>query len=275
MTGLATQSEGTAEREGDTMPATIVVPIDDAKLASRALVIARRWAAALGSDLVVVSVEGEADRADLLAGLDESDEIPTRWQTVSDRDGLVPAVVDFVSEHAATAVCAATRAHSPLVDVVSDDVAQQVLRAVAVPVVLIGPHCRTDALDGPVVVAHDGSRGGHPVLDAARVWAGALGVRSIVLHVHQPLGEEPTDVMPVLDAAREQLGGAPLEVARSSFPAGAIRDYAHEVYASLLALSTRGRTDTLTASTGRTATWIVRESPCPVLVAHPPADRAP
>ena len=77
--------------------------------------------------------------------------------------------------------------------------------------------------------------------------------------------------MPTLHAAATQLGGAPVEILASSFPAGAIREYAHEVDASLLALSTRGSTGTLTASTGRTATWVVRESPCAVLVAHPSA----
>jgi nucleotide-binding universal stress UspA family protein len=68
-----------------------------------------------------------------------------------------------------------------------------------------------------------------------------------------------------------QLGGASLEMLPSTFPAGAIREYVQEVDASVLALSTRGSTGTLAASTGRTATWIVRESPCPVLVSHPPA----
>ena len=67
---------------------------------------------------------------------------------------------------------------------------------------------------------------------------------------------------------------ASLELVRRSFPAGGIRDFAHEVDASLVALSTRGRTGMLTASTGATSTWVVRQSPCPVLVAHPPVRQA-
>jgi nucleotide-binding universal stress UspA family protein len=109
------------------------------------------------------------------------------------------------------------------------------------------------------------------VLHTACAWAAAIDVPSVLLHVHESPVEQLSDVIPTLCAARAQLGGASLEMLPSTFPAGAIREYVQEVDASLLALSTRGSTGTLTASTGRTATWIVRESPCPVLVSHPPA----
>ncbi len=138
---------------------------------------------------------------------------------------------------------------------------------------MVGPHWRTESFNGPVVVAHDGSPGEHAAIRAARVWATALDVPTILLHVHQPLGAKTSEVMPTLVEAQRQLGGASLELLASTFPAGAIREYVHEVDASLLALSTRGRTGMLTASTGRTGTWILRESPCPLLVAHPPALR--
>jgi nucleotide-binding universal stress UspA family protein len=182
---------------------------------------------------------------------------------------LVPAVVELTARADEPAICIATGAHSPWVDVLVGDVAQQLLRAVDAPVLLVGPHCRTDARDGPVVVAHDGLRNDDAVLGAAGSWAAALGVRPVVLHVYQPLSGDLDDVMPTLRAACAHVGAGDVKVVRGTFPAGAIREYAHEVGASLLALSTHGRTETLTASAGRTARWVVRESPCPVLIAHP------
>jgi nucleotide-binding universal stress UspA family protein len=261
---LLAQRDRESGMSGSRRPSRIVVPLDGADLADRALTIARRWAETFRADLVVVGVAGEHEQPELPGG-------ETTWHTVDDRDELVPTVVEMVSGEDASAVCVATRAHSPLVDVMADDIAQELVRSVDVPVLLVGPHCVAERLDGPVVVAHDGSQGAHAVLGAARVWAEALGVRPVVLHVHHPLGEVVDQVLPTLDDACEQVGGAALEIVHGSFPAGAIREYAHEVDASLVALSSRGRTDTLTASTGRTATWIVRESPCPVLLAHPAA----
>ena len=255
-------------------PATIIVPIDGAEMAPRALDIARQWAMRFDAEFVVITVDGEHDAADLPGLGDDTGEPRTVWRSVHSRSGLAGAVVDIASQVTASVVCVGTRAHSPLVDALPDDIAHEVLRSVEVPVLLVGPHCRTEPLDGPVVVAHDGLPGGNSVNNAARLWATALDVPSIVLHIRQPLGEQGSDVMPMLRAAEAQLGGAPLELVKSSFPAGAIREYVHEVDAALLALSTRGSTGTLSASTGRTATWVVRESPCPVLVAHPSAVHA-
>lgn len=274
MNGLTIRLDDGVDRNRPLVPATIIVPIDGAEMAPRALDIARQWARRFDAELVVITVAGEHEVADLPGFGDDTGEPRTVWRSVHSRSGLAGAVVDMASQETASAVCVGTRAHSPLVDALRDDIAQEVLRSVEVPVLLIGPHCRTELLDGPVVVAHDGLPGGNSVIHAARVWATALDVPSIVLHIRQPLSEERSDVMPVLRAAEAQLGGAPLELVKSSFPAGGIRDYVHEVDASLLALSTRGSTGTLTASTGRTATWLVRESPCPVLVAHPSAVHA-
>jgi nucleotide-binding universal stress UspA family protein len=267
-----TQSNGAADGWHATTPSTILVPLDGGEeLSARALDVGRRWARAFGASLLVIAVRG-CDRAALMASFDDLGVPRALWRAVRARDDLVPAVVDVVTANARAAVCVATRARSPLVDLLADDVAQEILRAVEVPVVLVGPHCRTSALDGPIVVAHDGTLDGDAVLEPARICADALGVEPVLLHVRDAFVAEGSDVAATLHTCRERLGaGATLQLVRSSFPAGAIREYAHEVDACMLALSTRGRTDMLTASTGHTATWVVRESSCPVLVAHPPA----
>jgi nucleotide-binding universal stress UspA family protein len=253
------------------VPSTIFVPVDRAELAARAATIGSRWARAFGAELVVLSVADDREHPDpdeLVGG----DAVSIDRRTVPGREALVPAVRDATATCRASAVCVATRARSPLVDVVLDDVAQEMVRGLDVPVMLIGPHCTTEPLAGPVVIGHDGSRDDDSVIEPARVWAAGAGLPVVLLHVHQLMIPEPPDSGTWLREVRDRLGSdAAFELVRHSFPAGAIREYAREVDASLLALSTRGRTDTLTASTGSTATWVVRESPCPVLVAHPPA----
>jgi nucleotide-binding universal stress UspA family protein len=262
----AALDDRTSELPEARRPTTIVLAIDGGDLAPRALLVAQEWALRFGALLQIFAVEGE-HRRDEFAELVRNR--PWSWKLV-DRSAIVPSVVEVTSADQTAAVCVATRAHSPLIDALSDEIAQELLRSVDVPVLLVGPRCRPGEPGGPVVVAHDGSDA-DAVVDPARVWAGALGVPTVLLHVHQSFLGGLAEVMAPLEAARRRLGTDTLEVMSKSFPAGAIREYAHEVDASLIALSTRGRTSMLTASTGGTATWVVRESPCPVLVAHPRA----
>ena len=256
-------------------PSTIVVPVDGGDRAARALTIGESWARRFRADLVIVAVEGEHDGSELSERVEKCFEGHARRRTVADRSALVPAVVDVVAGNAESAVCVGSGGQSPVVDVTRDEVSQEILRNVDVPVLMIGPRCNVESLDGPVVVAHDGSSDADLAIDPARAWASATEAPRVLLHVLQPLVEGHHDAPSSLRAACAQLGaGARLEVVRASFPAGAIREYVHEVDGSLLVLCTRGRTNTLTASTGRTATWLVRESPCPVLITHPIAARA-
>jgi nucleotide-binding universal stress UspA family protein len=269
---LIAQHEDTRADVKAGIPSAVVVPIDGGARAERALGIGARWATEFGADLVVLTVEGDQKRAELAETVEAVGVSTATWREFDERYGIVPAVLDATVADPTAVVCVATNARSPLVDVTHDDIAQQILRAVEVPMMLVGPHCCADVADGPVVVADDGSPEGQAVLEHARAWATALRRPLTLLHVRQPLSPEPADAPSTLREARDRMGSdAMFEIVSHTFPAGAIRDYAHEVDASLLALSTRGRTDTLTASTGRTATWVVRESPCPVLVAHPPA----
>jgi nucleotide-binding universal stress UspA family protein len=265
MKTLAARTEGLGSGHRQERRSTIVVPVDG-RLATRALLVGRQWAELLGAALSVVAVDTE------LAELQALGAAGIAVEVVGDRGDLVDAVVRTVSATDHAAVCVATRARSPVVDVLGDDVAQQILRSVDVPVLLVGPHCSTSMLDGPVVVAHDGLTSIDPVLDVARLWSAAIGAAPLLLHVREACVADTDAVVRSLGLARERLGiGATLHVVRSSFPAGAIRDYVHEVDARLVAVATRGRTGSLTASTGPTATWLVRESHCPVLAVHPSA----
>ena len=121
------------------------------------------------------------------------------------------------------------------------------------------------------MVAHDGSAAADAVLPAARGWAHTCGLPVVLVYAYHPL-DVPSAEHP-LDAVRpalEFLGrSTTVEVVASSFPAGAIRNLAHELDASLVALGTHGRTGAASVVMGSVANWVTRESPCPVLVARP------
>ena len=139
---------------------------------------------------------------------------------------------------------------------------------------LVGRHCVIDDADhGPMVVAHDGSEAADAVLAPALAWASACGFPLVLVHVYHPLDVvTPERLDDAVVSARARLGGpdVKLEVVASSFPAGAIRDLAHELDASAIAISTHGHTGAAPVSMGRVASWVTRESPCPVLTVRPP-----
>jgi nucleotide-binding universal stress UspA family protein len=194
-------------------------------------------------------------------------EVATRLQiTVARTDDPVRAVSDLVAVTPGAAMCMSTHGHA----VGIDEIAQRVVQTVDVPVLLVGPHCSSEAKNGPAIVAHDGSPNFHAVLRPARAWAIASGRNLVLVHVRNLLDFGRDDELwATLRAAGDVLGpDTAVEVVRDSLPAAAICELARELDASLLAVSTRACTGSQTASLGKTASWVTRESPCPVLVAH-------
>jgi nucleotide-binding universal stress UspA family protein len=109
------------------------------------------------------------------------------------------------------------------------------------------------------------------VLAPASVWAHALGLPIVLVHVFHPLDVATATTPPeAIDAAHTLLGpDTRVEIVRSSYPAGAIRNLVEEVGASVVALSTHGRTGLARMTLGSVAMTVVRQSPCPALVTRP------
>jgi nucleotide-binding universal stress UspA family protein len=137
----------------------------------------------------------------------------------------------------------------------------------------VGPHCSDEVvLDGPVVVAFDGSRQATSIFPTARCWAHELDVPIVLAHMWDPRdtldrGSE------MFGAVRDALGtlgpSAQFEPVRTSYPAGAIRELAHELDASLVAMSSLGAGARHDIGIGHVAARVVREAPCPVLLRRP------
>jgi nucleotide-binding universal stress UspA family protein len=263
---------------GASVPTSFVVPVDGSDFASRAVTVARRYATTFGGDVVVVTTPHTIDRSTwkevpawLAALTSEPSEVPVS-SVVACTTKPAEAIVAEVEARPGSAVCMGTHARGPIGSGALGNVAQQVLRRVDGPVLLLGRHCEVDRpARGPIVVAHDGSPAADAILAPVRAWAHACNVPLVLVHAYHPL-DVATPVHPdaALEDACRRLGpGARLEVVPSSFAAGAIREYAHEVDASLIALATHGHTGAGALAMGRVASWVTRESPCPVLVVRP------
>jgi nucleotide-binding universal stress UspA family protein len=264
------------------VPATFLVPLDGTDFSFRAMPVAERFATAFDADLHAFTTPQTLDASERsampawLESLVADTRYPRFTASVVDGDDPALAVVEQVGATPGSVVCMATHARGPIGSVALGNVASQVLRQIAVPALLVGPHCAEQApRHGPLLVAHDGSVAADAVLTPARTWAHACGLPIVLVHVYHPLdvptAEHPLDaIRPAFDFLGRE---TTVEVVASSFPAGAIRDLAHELDASVIALGTHGRTRAASVVMGSVAVWVTRESPCPALVVRPGESR--
>ncbi len=260
------------------VPESFLVPLDGTDFSLRAVPVAERFAAAFDADVHAFTTPqtlDEAERATSPAWLESlaaRTTYPRFRASVVEADDPTRAVVAQIGANPGSVVCMATHARGPIGSVALGNVASQVLRQIDVPALLVGPHCAEDApRHGPMVVAHDGSAAADAVLAPARGWAHACGLPIVLVHVYHPLdvpsAEHPLDaIRPAFDFLGRE---TTVDVVASSFPAGAIRDLAHELDASVIALGTHGRTRAAAVVMGSVAVWVTRESPCPALVVRP------
>jgi nucleotide-binding universal stress UspA family protein len=254
-----------------------VVPLDGTDFSLRALPFASWLADRFDAEVIAMTTPQTIDdeeRRRMPAWLDvvRSGGDTAVTTTVIDDPEPAHAIAQVVETKARSAVCMATHARGRVGSLALGNVGEQVLRSVRTPVLLVGPHCAAEPkFDGPVVVCHDGSRAADAVVAPARAWATAAGLSISVVHVYRPTETSSRTaveaVRPTLDVLGRHTG---VEVVAGSFPAGAIRDLAHELDASLIAMSTHGRTGAARVAMGGVASWITRESMCPVLTVRPP-----
>ena len=168
----------------------------------------------------------------------------------------------------------ATHARTALGHALFGSVAEDVVRGLEIPAVLVGPECLpTVRLEGPLLVCIDGSAESNVIVPTARDWALALGTRVVLVHVFHPLDvETATGPEVVVAAAVEELGPdleVETRVIRGYSPASTIRALIEDLEPALVALATHGRTGLARAALGSVATAVVRHSACPALVVRP------
>jgi nucleotide-binding universal stress UspA family protein len=141
-------------------------------------------------------------------------------------------------------------------------------------VLVVGPYCADKPiLDGPIVVAFDGSDRAASIFPIARGWAHALDVPIVLAHMWAPVDalDHGSEIFGSVRSALAMLGpAAHFEPVRTSYPAGGIRELAHELDASLVAMSSLGADAQPGDVIGHVAARVVREASCPVLLRRPP-----
>ena len=269
------------------MTETIIVPLDGSEFAERALVPAAALAKRTGADVTLMTsimggvvVEPERYLADAAA-----------------KAGIAGAHVAVITDHyAATGlklvvaaaqdpiVCMSTHGHSGVVQALIGSTAEEAVRLVRVPLLLLGPSVELSLatrLDS-VVVCTDGTHTSKAIVPEVSNWIRDLRLRAWVVQVLDPearraleeIGADPVVEFSAVRALAETLlttdgAGINWDVVHSDHAAPAIVDHACRVRASLIAMSTHGRTGLARVALGSVAAAVVHNAPCPVLVVRP------
>lgn len=277
----------------------VLVPLDGSELAAAALPMARIVALSTGSELTLVTVLPE----DALPGstrepADYLQEVAAPMRAV----GVVvhttirvgepaTAILELVSECEADLVLMATHGRSGVGRALLGSVADQVLRAGVVPVLLLHPNQRRTAALRTVLVPVDGTSGAAVALASAVPLARRSGAKLMLVRVTVPLPlwlYEPTlglNTGPLIDpmwnedarlaaeayaeslAARLRHAGIAAEgQGINGLPGAAIVAAAEAADADLIVMSTHGRSGLMRSLLGSVANEVVRQSRRPVLL---------
>jgi nucleotide-binding universal stress UspA family protein len=266
---------------------TIVVPLDGSEFAERALAPAAALAERTGAEVVLMTSQ--------VGGVVVE---PKRYLTdTAAKAGIPGANVAVITDHFAASglkmvvadaadpiVCMSTHGHSGVIQALVGSTAEDAIRLLDVPMLLLGPNVELSLatrLDS-VVVSTDGTQTSKAIVPEVSEWIRDLQLRAWVVEVLDPevrraleqAGEEPAIEAAMVRALAESLltrdgAGINWEVLHSDHAARAIVDYACRVRASLIAMSTHGRTGLARIALGSVAASVVHKAPGPVLVVRP------
>ena len=177
---------------------------------------------------------------------------------------------------AAVAMCSHGHGRSPAL---AGSVTGELLRKTFGPVIVVGPRCSPDAgaLDGTYVVPLDGSPRADCVLPIVAAWTVEFGGTPWLVEV---VNESLLGAVDFVESAYVTRRAGELrqritrdiehEVLHGEHPARSIVDFASNERASLIFLSTHGRTGLARLWTGSVAAEVVRRALCPVILFRPP-----
>ncbi len=268
---------------------TIVVPLDGSELSARALHPASAIAVRTGADLRVVSaVSHDRDVATRTRELET--QIQQTGILAISVDVSVGNPADLISTeagHLDQLVCMASHSRGRIGEALFGSVAEVVVRHARRPILLVGPHYEPPKpipLDR-MLVALDGSRPSREVMPFVAEWAEHMGLKvSLALVVtpsaiEQAMRQSVPGESVVESAPLERVAAALIDqgltvdwdVLHGPDPATSIVQAATEGTASIIAMTTHGRTGLARIVAGSVAMAVVHHSPCPVLLLRPPS----
>ena len=266
----------------------IIVPVDGS---DRSWVAARAGAViadACAADLQlvrVVATQEESDEASAEIGrmLDEGPPLATGAKILPlvaliSSGATVGSVIAAHAESVNGAMIVMSSTGRGRSAAVLGSVADDVLRSMFGPIIVLGPHAsEIESFTGDLVVPVDGSEFSETILPIAAAWGIALGARPWVVEVMTEPIPASVDVFESSYARRlaEQMRDqshhdVEFEVLHSGHPGSEISDFARGLDARLIMMSTHGRTGMKRFTAGSTASAVVRSATCPVVLHRPP-----
>jgi len=261
----------------------IIVPFDGTARSRDAVNAAADLTARLAARLLVLS-SGDVGHAGELAALKQramemSDERVDFWVDAQRR--VADAVAASVQHRPTSLVAMCTHARTGVDKALFGSVAEKVLRATDVPVLLFGP--QWTAVDNftvtEVVAAVDLSPLSDEVLPLAATWAQGLGVPCTLVHVPGRGRRHRHDEHDDRDALLERLGAASadlrpyvgpvgVEVLEAGDPASRLVERAVASPGAVVVMATHNRAGLDRMTTGSVTIDVVHHCPRPVLVSR-------
>ncbi len=259
----------------------IVVPLNGSSLAEQVLPVARSFARSYGSNLNLISVSAkelddpdQAEYLELVANLIKADGLDANFQT---RPGKPAEEIDsFATEINADLIIMTTRGKFSVDKIVSDSIAQRVVKKTLTPTLLIRP---TDNWRSRrtrfkrILVALDGSESSEIVLPYIRAFANEFDSKVLLFSV--PEGSESEDyaetIQQYLDdiaATLKEEGVDVITLVAGSGPARTIVALSEEEKVDLIMMTSHGRggTDRADIHLGSVTDRVVQKTPCPVFI---------
>ena len=269
------------------MPKTIIVPLDGSEFAERALVPAAALAKGTGAEVILMTSQ--------MGGVVVE---PKRYLTdTAAKAGIPGANVAVITEHFAASglkvvvadladpiVCMSTHGHSGVLQALLGSTAEEAIRLLHVPMLLVGPNVELSLATrfDNVVVCTDGTQTSKAIIPEVSDWIRALHLRAWAVQVLDPearfaleeAGEQEAIEIGAVRGLAESLlsrdgAGINWDVLHRDDASDAIVDYVRDVRASLIAMATHGRTGLARVALGSVTAAVVHDAPCPVLVVRP------
>ena len=266
----------------------LIVPFDGSTHAARAIPVARKLAAAMNAPLRIVGFSLTSTYTNdmresmhhLIDGLGELEEVACSWR-VDQVDDVVMAIAKELAEEPGALICMTSAGRSRSAPVLGS-VADGVLRETFGPTLLVGPQVDPERfnLHGKLLICTDGSDTSRSILPIAAQWAIALPLDPWIISVRSPtdatvpadsdLGAESAYVGHVAHELARDIG-RPVQhdTLHHKRAARALVELAKD-NASLIAMSTHGRTGLSRLAMGSVAMDVVHHATCPVLLHRPP-----
>ncbi len=259
-----------------------IVPVDGSDESWRGVDVALGLARRCSARVEIVEVVLNSDEVP-----DSEKQLKLSLQGHDTEDVDVTAVAIGMQADVATTLCEKAREHPGSTVVMTSrgrgrstvfvgSVAEDLLRKLNDPVVVVGPEATVNNYEGPIIVTVDGSDTSEAALPIAAAWSIELRTQPWIVEVVQPDVADGSEAdrarYPQLLAQRlTALSGHTVEheVLLDRNPDSAIAAFAEELNASLIVSSTHGRTGMPRFVAGSTAAGFVRLAPCPVLLIRP------